>query len=143
MNTLYVVYKTFTSRYRGEILGFISLISITSGISMIISKNRIVSILFLIGLLFAIATYLLIHPVVLYDYIYAWFNKGRGSPLERDEKVCPALNHMQAISQTSASLLNALLNLSTSWPINIPAWEGKATETRKNSARRHGGGTDH
>jgi len=59
MNTLYVVCETFTNGYRGEILDFISLVSIISGISVIISKNPIVSVLFLIGLFFAIATYLL------------------------------------------------------------------------------------
>jgi NADH-ubiquinone oxidoreductase chain 6 len=59
MNTLYVVCETFTNGYRSEILDFISLVSIISGISVIISKNPIVSVLFLIGLFFAIATYLL------------------------------------------------------------------------------------
>ena len=59
MNTLYVVYETFTNGYRGEFLDFISILSIISGISVIISKNPIVSVLFLIGLFLSIAGYLL------------------------------------------------------------------------------------
>ena len=59
MNTLYVVYETFTNGYRGEFLNFISILSIISGISVIISKNPIVSVLFLIGLFLSIAGYLL------------------------------------------------------------------------------------
>ena len=59
MNTISVAYEVFTNGYRGEILGFISLVSIISGISVIISKNPIVSVLFLITLFLAIACYLL------------------------------------------------------------------------------------
>ena len=59
MNTLYVVYETITNGYKADILDLISLASIISGISVIISKNPIVSVLFLIGLFLAIAGYLL------------------------------------------------------------------------------------
>ncbi len=59
MNTLYVVNETFTNGYRAEFLDFTCLLSIISGISVIISKNPIVSVLFLIGLFLAIAGYLL------------------------------------------------------------------------------------
>ena len=60
MNSLYVVYETFTNGYRNEFLDFISILSLISGISVIISKNPIVSVLFLIGLFLSIAGYLLI-----------------------------------------------------------------------------------
>lgn len=52
--------ETFTNGYRAEFLDMISLASILSGIFVIISKNPIVSVLFLIGLFINVACYLLI-----------------------------------------------------------------------------------
>jgi NADH-ubiquinone oxidoreductase chain 6 len=60
MNTLYLINETFTNGYRAEILDIISLIAILCGILVIISKNPIVSVLFLIGLFLSIACYLII-----------------------------------------------------------------------------------
>ena len=55
-----LVSETFTNGYRAEALNLISLVSIFSGIFVIISKNPIVSVLFLIGLFLSIASYLLV-----------------------------------------------------------------------------------
>lgn len=60
MNTLLVLNETFTNGYRAEALDFFSLVSILCGILVIISKNPIVSVLFLIGLFLAISSYLII-----------------------------------------------------------------------------------
>jgi NADH-ubiquinone oxidoreductase chain 6 len=60
MNSLFITYETFTNGYRVEILDIISIISIISGIFVIISKNPIVSVLFLIGLFLSISSYLII-----------------------------------------------------------------------------------
>ena len=60
MNNLFVLNETYTNGYRVEILDFISLISILCGIFVIISKNPIVSVLFLIGLFLSISSYLII-----------------------------------------------------------------------------------
>lgn len=60
MNSLLLINETFTNGYRAEFLDIISLVSILSGIFVIISKNPIVSVLFLIGLFLSIACYLLI-----------------------------------------------------------------------------------
>ena len=60
MNTIFMTYETFTNGYKIEILDIISIISITSGILVIISKNPIVSVLFLIGLFLSISSYLII-----------------------------------------------------------------------------------
>ena len=46
--------------YRAEILDIISLVAILCGILVIISKNPIVSVLFLIGLFLSISSYLII-----------------------------------------------------------------------------------
>jgi len=60
MNSLFLLNETFTNGYRTEALDIISLIAILSGILVIISKNPIVSVLFLIGLFLSIASYLMI-----------------------------------------------------------------------------------
>src|SRR5271155_5449515 len=60
MNSIFIIKETFTSGYRVEILDIISIISIISGIFVIISKNPIISVLFLIGLFLSISSYLII-----------------------------------------------------------------------------------
>lgn len=60
MNILLLINETFTNGYRDIFLDLISLASVLSGIFVIISKNPIVSVLFLIGLFLCIACYLLI-----------------------------------------------------------------------------------
>ena len=60
MNNIFLLNETFSNGYRAEILDLISLTSILSGILVIISKNPIVSVLFLIGLFLSISSYLII-----------------------------------------------------------------------------------
>ena len=60
INSLLLINETFTNGYRAEALDLISLASILSAIFVIISKNPIVSVLFLIGLFLSIACYLLV-----------------------------------------------------------------------------------
>lgn len=60
MNSLFILNESFTNGYRVEILDIISIVSIISGIFVIISKNPIVSVLFLIGLFLSISCYLII-----------------------------------------------------------------------------------
>src|SRR6201746_1143664 len=60
MNTLYILIETYTNGYRVEVLDIISLMSVLCGILVIISKNPIVSVLFLIGLFLSISTYLMV-----------------------------------------------------------------------------------
>lgn len=60
MNSLYILIETHTNGYKVEVLDFISLIAILSGILVIISKNPIVSVLFLIGLFLSISAYLML-----------------------------------------------------------------------------------
>ena len=59
MNSLNILSETFTNGYRVEILSLFSLASILCGIFVIISKNPVVSVLFLIGLFLSIASYLI------------------------------------------------------------------------------------
>lgn len=60
MNNLFLIKETFTNGYISNVLDIISLIAILCGIFVIVSKNPIVSILFLIGLFANISIYLII-----------------------------------------------------------------------------------
>ena len=60
MDSIFIINETFSNGYRIEILDIISVISIISGIFVIISKNPIISVLFLIGLFLSISGYLII-----------------------------------------------------------------------------------
>jgi NADH-ubiquinone oxidoreductase chain 6 len=59
MNTLFLIYETYTNGYRADILDIVSLFAILCGILVIVSKNPIVSVLFLIGLFASISCYLI------------------------------------------------------------------------------------
>ena len=63
MGVLLVLNETLTNGYKTAILDFISISSIVSGILTIISKNPIVSVLFLIALFFFLACYLIISGI--------------------------------------------------------------------------------
>lgn len=60
MNNLFIINESFTNGYKSEILDIICILVILSGIFVIISKNPIISLLFLIGLFAGISSYLLI-----------------------------------------------------------------------------------
>nr|QUB36781.1 NADH dehydrogenase subunit 6 [Ophiostoma piliferum] len=60
MNNLFIINESFTNGYKSEILDIICVLVILSGIFVIISKNPIISLLFLIGLFAGIASYLII-----------------------------------------------------------------------------------
>ena len=60
MNSLFILNETFTNGYRVEVLYILSLLSILCGVFIIISKNPIVSVLFLIGLFLSVSIYLII-----------------------------------------------------------------------------------
>jgi NADH-ubiquinone oxidoreductase chain 6 len=59
MNNIFILNETFTNGYNIEILNYISIASIICGIFVIISKNPIISVLFLIGLFLSISSYLI------------------------------------------------------------------------------------
>jgi NADH-ubiquinone oxidoreductase chain 6 len=60
MNNIYFLNETFTSGYKVEVLDIISVIAVLCGILVIIIKNPVLSVLFLIGLFLSIASYLMI-----------------------------------------------------------------------------------
>lgn len=60
MTDLFIVNEMYTSGFKTEILDIVSLFIILCGILIIISKNPIVSVLFLIGLFGGVASYLIL-----------------------------------------------------------------------------------
>jgi len=60
MTNFIVLQETISNGYKSEFLFILSLISIFFGISVIISKNPVLSILFLIGLFFTVSIYLMV-----------------------------------------------------------------------------------
>lgn len=60
MNNLFLINETFTNGYISNILNIISLFAIFCAISVIVNKNPIISILFLIGLFASVSSYLII-----------------------------------------------------------------------------------
>jgi len=63
MNNLYIFTETYTNGFIIEILDLISLIAIICGIFVIITKNPIISVLFLIGLFLSISVYLILSGI--------------------------------------------------------------------------------
>jgi NADH-ubiquinone oxidoreductase chain 6 len=59
MSAIYVIYESFTNMFNSSILNIISLAAILCGIFVIISKNPILSVLFLIGLFLSMSAYLM------------------------------------------------------------------------------------
>lgn len=60
MNNLFLINETFTNGYISYILDIISIFAIFCAISVIITKNPIISVLFLIGLFASISSYLIV-----------------------------------------------------------------------------------
>lgn len=59
MSNLYILTEAFTNGFYYDLLDVISIGSILCGVSVIVAKNPVVSVLFLIGLFFSIASYLM------------------------------------------------------------------------------------
>lgn len=60
MANLYVLIEIYTNNFFYGFLNVVSILSILCGISVIVAKNPVVSVLFLIGLFFSIASYLML-----------------------------------------------------------------------------------
>ena len=59
-NNLFLINETFTNGYISNILDIMSVLAIFCGISVIVNKNPIISVLFLIGLFASVSSYLII-----------------------------------------------------------------------------------
>jgi NADH-ubiquinone oxidoreductase chain 6 len=70
INTLFVLVDNYLNGYKIQLLVLISLMSLFCGIFVIISKNPIVSVLFLIGLFLCISAYLMLSGMTFIGIAY-------------------------------------------------------------------------
>jgi NADH-ubiquinone oxidoreductase chain 6 len=118
MNSLFLINETFTNGYRGEILDIISLIAILCSILVIISKNPIVSVLFLIGLFLSIASYLMVLGLNFIGLAYLLVYVGAVSILFLFILMLINVRISEILSNTSNSIALAIfITISFNYPI--------------------------
>lgn len=116
INSLVLINETFTNGYRAGALDILSLASILSGIFVIVSKNPIVSVLFLIGLFLSIACYLLVLGMAFLGLSYLLVYVGAVSILFLFILMLINVRISELLSQTSNSLpLGLLVTVSFSY----------------------------
>ena len=59
MNNIFIIFETYTNGFRIDLLHIVSLFAIVCGVLVIINKNPVISVLFLIGLFASISCYLI------------------------------------------------------------------------------------
>ena len=118
MNSIFLLNETFTNGYRADVLDTISLLAILSGILIIISKNPIVSVLFLIGLFLSIASYLMILGLNFIGLSYLLVYVGAVSILFLFILMLINVRISELLSNTSNSIpLAILITISFNYPV--------------------------
>ena len=118
MNSIFLLNETFTNGYSGDVLDIISLLAILSGILVIISKNPIVSVLFLIGLFLSIASYLMILGLNFIGLSYLLVYVGAVSILFLFILMLINVRLSELLSNTSNSIpLAILIAISFNYPV--------------------------
>ena len=118
MYSLFVLNETYTNGYRVEVLDFISLDSILCGILVIISKNPIVSVLFLIGLFLSISCYLIMLGINFIGLSYLLVYVGAVSILFLFILMLINVRISELLSDTSNSIpLAIIIVLSFNYPV--------------------------
>ena len=110
MNSLYIIADIYTNGYRIEILDLISLIAIICGIFVIIVKNPIISVLFLIGLFLNIAGYLIMLGVTFIGISYLLVYVGAVSILFVFILMLINIRISELLSETNNSIPLAILS---------------------------------
>ena len=118
MNSIFIINETFTNGYRAEILDIISILAILCGILVIISKNPIVSVLFLIGLFLSISSYLIILGLNFIGLSYLLVYVGAVSILFLFILMLINVRISELLSNTSNSIpLAIIITISFNYPI--------------------------
>ena len=118
MDSIFLLKETMTNGYRGDFLDIISLLAILSGILVIISKNPIVSVLFLIGLFLSIASYLIILGLNFIGLSYLLVYVGAVSILFLFILMLINVRISELLSNTSNSIpLAIFITISFNYPI--------------------------
>src|SRR6201996_2381750 len=118
MNSLWLLNESYTNGYRVEILDILSLIAILCGILVIISKNPIVSVLFLIGLFLSIASYLILLGLNFIGLSYLLVYVGAVSILFLFILMLINVRISELLSNTSNSIpLAIIITISFNYPV--------------------------
>ena len=118
MNTLYFLHETFTNNYREEFLDITSILAILCGILVIITKNPIVSVLFLIGLFLSIAGYLMLLGLNFIGLSYLLVYVGAVSILFLFILMLINVRISELLSNTSNSIpLAIFISISFNYPV--------------------------
>ena len=119
INSLTLISETITNGYRAEALDLISLASIFSAIFVIISKNPIVSVLFLIVLFLSIACYLLVLGLNFIGLSYLLVYVGAVTILFLFILMLINVRISELLSDTSNSIpLTLLIAVSFNYPVH-------------------------
>ena len=118
MDSLFVFIENFTNGYNVDALDFFSLYSIFCGIFVIISKNPIVSVLFLIGLFLSIAIYLMLLGISFIGLSYLLVYVGAVSILFLFILMLINVRISELLSDTSNSIpLAIIISICFNYPI--------------------------
>jgi NADH-ubiquinone oxidoreductase chain 6 len=109
MNNLFILNEIFTNGYSVSIINILSIISVLCGIFVIVSKNPIVSVLFLIGLFLSISSYLIIIGISFIGLSYLLVYVGAVSILFIFILMLINIRVSELISDTSNSIPLAIL----------------------------------
>lgn len=109
MYSLQILYETITTGYKVIFLDFTTLLSVICGIFVVVSKNPVVSVLFLIGLFLSIASYLLILGISFIGISYLLVYVGAVSILFLFILMLINVRISELVSDTSSSMPLALL----------------------------------
>ena len=119
MYSLFIFKEILTNGYNDEILHFFSLASILCGIFVIISKNPIVSVIFLIGLFISIASYLIILGISFIGLSYLLVYVGAVSILFIFILMLINIRISELVSDTSNTIpLAVIITISFTFPIS-------------------------
>jgi NADH-ubiquinone oxidoreductase chain 6 len=109
MYSLYLLNETFTNGLNSVFLNFLSLAAVLCGILVIISKNPIVSVLFLIGLFLSISAYLMMLGINFIGLSYLLVYVGAISILFLFILMLINIRISELVSDTSNSIPLAIL----------------------------------
>lgn len=119
MFNLIILKESITNGYRIEVLDILSFIAILCGILVIISKNPVVSVLFLIGLFFSIASYLMTLGLNFIGLSYLLVYVGAVSILLLFILMLINVRISELLSSTSNSIpLAVFISIAFNYPVN-------------------------
>lgn len=118
MRNIFIINEAFTNGFNVDVLNIISIVSIICGIFVIISKNPIVSVLFLIGLFLSISSYLIILGMNFIGLSYLLVYVGAVSILFLFILMLINIRISELLSNTSNSIpLAILITIAFNYPV--------------------------